>query len=302
MSKLKKSVRVWVPATTANVGPGFDVLGIALGIHNYVDVCLSKSHQIVVLDRSGAESESGLQMVAEASEAFFSMTKVKPKGAVIRIDGSVPAARGLGSSVTVRLGVAAGLNQLCGKPLDKDGLFELVSSLEGHPDNAAPGVYGGFCVTGKGKDRHFCLQKKLPRDLKFVAAIPDYEVETKKAREVLPETIPFQDAVHNVNRTALLVAAIWDANYDTIGNFLDDRLHQPVRSKLIPQLEPCIRAARKAGAIGGWLSGSGSTIMALTHSRADAIGKAMEKEFLGTGCECRIVVTTADNRGVRYSA
>ncbi len=289
-----------MPATTANVGPGFDSLGIALGLYNEVRIYLSKTPEITLLGKKSVRQDySAAEMVREAGKAFFQKTGIEEQRFTVEIQGKVPIARGLGSSVTVRLGIVAGLNELFGKPLKKHEMLEMVSELEGHPDNAAPAIYGGFAVSGIVGEKVACIHKKLPKNLKFVAAIPDYEVETEKARGLLPASLPFKDAVHNVNRASLLVAAFWNGDYEKVGDFLEDRLHQSVRSTLVPQLFPCIKATKSAGAIGGWLSGSGSTVMALTLSNSEKIGKAMKKVFEESGVACRILVLCADNEGMK---
>lgn len=298
---MKDSIRVRIPATTANVGPGFDSLGIALRLYNTMDLKLSVMPRIVYEGPIPAKQSHGaIKMIMEAARAFFHSTKLEEQGLTVRMSGDVPVARGLGSSVTVRLGIVGGLNQLLGKRLGKHGVLEIVAALEGHPDNAAPAIYGGFTVAGMFGDRVMCLRQKLSKDLKLVAAIPDFEVETKKARELLPVSLPFADAVHNVNRVSLLVAALWSGNYKAAGDFLEDRLHQPYRTALVPQLFTCLNAAKLAGAIGGWLSGSGSTIMAITLTRAGEVGRAMQKVFEDTGRSCSIMVTEVDQEGITY--
>jgi homoserine kinase len=296
--KKKKVVRIRVPATTANVGPGFDSLGIALNLYNFVEL---KTRSIPEISLSGKDLPSNthgaIKMVMNAARKFFNVVGEDEFGFDAKLITNVPIARGLGSSVTVRLGITMGLNELLGRPLDREELVTLVSDLEGHPDNAAPAALGGFVVSGKVQDKVSWMRTKVSSKLKFVTAIPSFEVETKKARAILPSKIPFEDAVHNVNRSALLVAALWDENYEAIGDFLEDRLHQPCRSSLIPQLFPALNAAKLAGAIGGWLSGSGSTVMAVTLSNPKKVGEAMKKVFEKSGVGCDVLVLTVDNQG-----
>jgi homoserine kinase len=296
---MKKNIRVRVPGTTANLGPGFDTLGIALNFYNEIGIRLSSVPEVVLEGGLDSKPNRGaMKMIMEAARAFFRAVDADEQGITVRIDGDVPIARGCGSSVTVRMGMIAGLNELFNKPLNKNQILNLVSRLEGHPDNAAPAIYGGLVVSGMINNEVVCFRKKLPRSLKFVAAIPDYEVETKKARELLPTSIPFQDAVHNVNRTSLLVAALWDGDYEKVGDFLEDRLHQPQRAALVPQLFSCLNAAKLAGAIGGWLSGSGSTIMALTLKDPKKVGEAMRQIFAKSAVPCKILVLEADQNGL----
>lgn len=300
---MNRTVVVDVPATTANVGPGFDTLGIALRLYNRVSVELSVRSQIELRDAAGAVASPGsIQMAAAAAHEFFRRAKLKKRGVTIFVTGAVPVARGLGSSVTLRLGIVAGLNHLLGKPLSREEILEVVTRLEGHPDNAAAALHGGLVVSGLVGTRVVCEHKQLPQALKFVAAIPDFEIETKKARALLPSAVPFADAVHNLNRSTLLTAALWDGDYKRVGDLLEDRLHQPYRAKLVPQLFPCLAAARRAGAIGGWLSGSGSTVMALTLRNPRRVGAAMKRVFEKSGASCRVLVLEADRSGVRVNS
>lgn len=141
---------------------------------------------------------------------------------------------------------------------------------------------------------------EVPRSLRFVTVIPSYEMETCKAREILPASVPMADCVHNLNRVALMVAAAEQGDFKRMGSLLDDRLHQPFRAKLIPQLFPAIAAARAAGAYGGWLSGSGSTVMAITRKDPQAVGRAMVRVFAKDGVKCRVHLLEADMKGIRY--
>ncbi len=297
--KSPTAITVRVPATSANVGPGFDSLGIALRLYNEVDVQFSTGRDIRLIPPEGATPTSGsIRMANEAALCFFERLGEARRGAVVRIRGEVPIARGLGSSVTARLGIVAGLNALCGNPLNRQGLLDLITELEGHPDNAAPAILGGFVVSAKVGDEVTAYSTKLPTGLKFVAAIPDFEVQTKKARALLPKTLRFSDAVHNVNRVAMLVGAFMKKDYPSIGRYLEDRLHQPYRAVLIPQLFECLNAAVLSGAIGGWLSGSGSTIMAITSGDPLKVGAAMKQVFTRQRIRAQVHVLTADNRGV----
>ena len=184
-------VRVKVPASTANLGPGFDCLGIALQIYNWVTIRREASSQ--------AEP-----MVAAASEAFFHRTGERPFSFLCKIAGEVPRSRGLGSSVTVRLGVLHGLNELSGSPLNRQELFELCAELEGHPDNAAPAAFGGFTIArGAG----YLQRYRVDRELAFALLIPDFEVSTREARGILPKTLAFGDAVASVSNACAIAGA-----------------------------------------------------------------------------------------------
>jgi len=205
----------------------------------------------------------------------------------------VPQSRGLGSSVTVRLGVLHGLDEMSGAKLGAKRLYELCAQLEGHPDNAAPAAFGGFTVARAGAETLRC---EVDDTLKFILLIPDFEVSTPEARKVLPDTIPRSGAVTSVANACRITAAFLQRRYDLLRGCFADGLHQPFREPLIPFLSKAIAAGERAGALGGFLSGSGSTICCITLDNEDAIATAM----LDTAPPgSHVVVTTADNQGTR---
>lgn len=275
------SVRVRVPATSANLGPGFDALGLALRLANTVTV------------RRSAKTAPGDAMAAEAARAFFRAARRKPFAFAWDISGPVPRSRGLGSSVTVRLGLLHGLNRLAGRPLDDDQVYRLCAKLEGHPDNAAPAAFGGFTVARP--DFGYRRYRVAP-SLRVVLLIPDFEVRTKDARAVLPRQVPFPDAVRSAANAAAVAAAFASRDYAALAGCFADHLHQPYRAPLVPGLDKIIAAGVKAGAVGGWLSGSGSTIACLALERAEAVARAMARASGGKTARTEIV--GPDNRGV----
>ena len=213
-----------------------------------------------------------------------------------KITGEVPRSRGLGSSVTVRLGVLHGLNELAGSPLNRQEVFELCAELEGHPDNAAPAAFGGFTIARGG--RLFSALSGRPR-LGFALLIPDFEVSTSDARRVLPKSVPLGDAVISVSNACAIAGAFASRDYEKLVGCFDDRLHQPFRQKLVPFLSPVIEAGRKAGALGGWFSGSGSTVACVSLGNGERVAGAMLAACKLPGA--RVVTTRADNAGVRIS-
>ncbi len=274
------SVTVQVPATTANLGPGFDSLGVALALYNQITV--TKSDQ----------TES-FPMAEEAAKQFFKTAKIKAFPYSLKIQGSVPISRGLGSSVTVRLGLLIALNLLAESPLKEEEILALVIALEGHPDNAVPAFFGGFACASKQS----WLYQSVKPTLKFITFIPETELETKKARKVLPKKVPLADAVTNLQNTALITAAFCTQNYELLQGGFEDTLHQPYRSKLLPSLVPMIESATKAGALGGFLSGAGSTMIAVTLENPTKIIAAMTKTAKKYHPHGRILLLKADNEG-----
>lgn len=289
MARMRKSsVTVRVPASTSNLGPGFDTLGIALKLHNQVTV------------REVDEREGGAAGVSsEAVAAFFARSKVRPHGAQVEVKGEVPVSSGLGSSVTVRLGVVYGLNELNGRPLSDHAMLDLVSELEGHSDNCAPSLFGGFVVSGfiGGSVRY--RRFSVPSSLKFVCCYPQFPVATEKARSLLPRQVPLRDAVENLNRVALLTATFATGDFSLLRGLFDDKLHQPYRRKLVPQLDDVIAAGVEAGAFGGWLSGSGSSVMCVTEQKERGVAEAMARVFGRDRMRCVTQILHADNDGTR---
>lgn len=277
---MQHQVTVRVPASTSNLGPGFDCLGVALRVHNDVTVSRGKGGRIG-------------EMARVAGRHFFKNAKLKPFAFLTAIHGEVPRSRGLGSSVTVRLGVLQGLNELAGRPLERRHLFEICAELEGHPDNAAPACYGGFNVVRGAHRQTFTVAERLH----FVLLVPDFEVATNQARGLLPARIERLKAVENSRNACAITAAFASRDYHSLRGAFADHLHQPFREKLIPFLNDVIAAAESAGALGAFLSGSGSSICAITLGSADKVARVMLAASQSP--RARTVITAADNRGAR---
>src|SRR5579864_2440540 len=275
-----QSVTVRVPASTSNLGPGFDCLGVALRVYNSITICRTKS---------SAHKE---EIVAEAADLFFKRTKRARFEFSCSARERIPRCRGLGSSATIRLGILHGLNKLTGRPLDRFSIFQLCAELEHHPDNAAPASFGGFTVARGENVQRFAVASKL----KFVLVIPDFEIRTTKARKILPSKISRLGAVQSAGNAAAIAAAFASRNYEKLSGLFADHLHQPFRAKLIPFLPRVIAAAKTAGALGAFLSGSGSTICAVTLRNPQKIAMAMKR---ASKTDAEIIITSADNLGVR---
>ena len=275
-----QQVTVRVPASTSNLGPGFDCLGVALRIHN--DVVVTR----------GARSRPHA-VVEEAADLFFHHTRRAPFSFSVSITDNIPPSRGLGSSVTVRLGVLHALNALTGNRVDRLSIFQLCAQLEGHPDNAAPAILGGFTVVRSQVVQRFDVSALLS----FVLLIPDFKITTSGARRILPSQIKRVAAVKNCANACAITAAFASGNYRNLRGAFADHLHQPYRQKLIPFLPRVIAAAEKAGALGAFLSGSGSTIAAVTLHSPKKISAAMLRA--AGSASAHTLITRADNRGAR---
>jgi len=289
------SVSVMVPCSTSNLGSGFDTLGLALNLHTRVALNRAKGNGVELRPAGSPVPKGAEELCAKAAKTFFEVAAIPSFGVEVSVSGDVPVARGLGFSSTVRAGIVAGLNELAGAKLSQDELVQLVTKLEGHPDNASPAVLGGFTVSGMVAGKAQCLRFDVEPALKAVTLIPKFHVRTEEARELIPKHFTKADAAHALNRSALIVAAFAAKNYEALREVFDDRFHQPHRLKLVPQLDRVIAAGVSAGAIGGFLSGSGSSIICLTLNDAEQVAAAMQAEL----SESEVKVLTPENGGLR---
>jgi len=301
-----QQVTVRVPASTSNLGPGFDCLGVALRIYNSVTVT-----------RGRLREQPHPQIVSQAAGRFFKRARRLSFPFSFSIVEKIPRSRGLGSSATIRLGILYALNRLSSDPLDRLTIFQLCADLEGHPDNAAPAAFGGFTVvagpvrcadsrkvaTGPGRPTGGFLGRGVPAfqrfevssRLYFVLMVPDLEIRTSIARKLLPSKISHAAAVANCANACVIAAAFASKQYEKLRGAFADYLHQPFRGKLISFLPGVIAGAEKAGALGAFLSGSGSTICAITLQHPDRVAAAMKRAARSP--LSRTIVTRADNRG-----
>ena len=299
MNAPPKFVSVRVPASTSNCGAGFDTLGLALNLYNRVTL-LDAEGEKPLPDRPG--DGRALAMATEAAAAFSRATGKPAGGFRFRIEGDIPPARGLGSSVTVSAGVIAGLGALRGAALDRHRLVGLVAGIEGHPDNAGASILGGFCVsrsdpaTGAYVDSQ---RFEVPGSVAFVVVSPPVEFATKESRGALPPTLPFFDAVRSINGAAYLVAAFASGDYARLRQVAGDFVHEPYRLPRIPGGSDSIAAGVSAGAWTGWLSGSGSSVLCVCEgARSRAVAAAMSAAFAKASMPCEARVLSADNTGL----
>jgi len=289
-----KSVTVKVPASTSNLGSGFDTLGLAVKLYNRVRVTRRTANGIKLGWPMAEEDATWFQQaLREAQKLFIRRTRTKSFGVEVVLAGEVPIARGLGASATIRVGFLAALNELAKSRLSREELLELATELEGHPDNASPAIFGGFTVSSRVGRSVRCLSFPVSAKLKCVALIPRFGISTEEARKLLPAVYPKADTAHALNRAAMITAAFSSRNYEALRGVFDDRVHQPYRERLLPQLTRVIRAGEKAGALGGFLSGSGSCIMCLAMERAEEIAGAMHGQLP----QADMRVLHADNKG-----
>ena len=297
---LPDSVTVRVPGSTSNCGAGFDTLGLALQIFNRVTLVRSPSGAEITA--RSTDAGRGQKMVETTARAFFGAAGILPFGFSFDVRGEVPPARGLGSSMTVIGGVLAGLNALSGVGLMRHQLVEIATELEGHPDNASAAILGGFCVArcDPATNKYLgVVRVVIPDDLVFVVASPSVEMLTKESRGVLPDTLPYFDAVKSINSAAFFAAALATGDYAQLRHAVSDFMHEPYRLPRIPNGRLAIDAGIVAGALTGWLSGSGSSVLCLAQSGGEAaVGQAMRAAFAEVKISCEVRMLVADNDGL----
>ncbi len=303
-----KAVRVKVPATTANLGPAFDAVGMALDLYNEIIVTESDEPAVDVRGE-GRESLQGdasnLVYRAAARAAEHAGAHMPP----LRIEctNRIPLARGMGSSAAAIVGGIVAANVLLELNLSCDAMLALATQMEGHPDNVSPALLGGVAasVLDSGrKVRHIRLP--APENLTAVLAVPDYHLSTSEARAALPETVSLSDAVFNVSRTALLIAALLHGRHDLLSIAMDDRLHQPYRASLVPGLSDVLRSALEAGACGAAMSGAGPSVIAFCSGSVGTdpaqVASAMARAFEEAGVSSSTLVARPTDSGALATA
>ena len=297
-------VHVRVPATSANLGPGFDALGLALGLHN--EVTAEEADTVTVkLEGEGVGRLPATRdnVVARGVRQAYEAAARPFRGVALTCVNRVPAARGLGSSAAAWVGGLVAGNALLGAPLSREALLALAARAEGHPDNVAAALYGGLTVScAMGDGRITTVSLPVPAALSWVVLVPEMTSSTAEARAVLPESVPRADAVFNVQRVALLLAGLQTQRADALAAAFDDRLHQPYRRRLFPWLPSVIDAARAAGAVGGALSGAGPAVLAAVLGDTTPVARAMERALAAAGISGRAQAFSVDTEGAVSSA
>jgi homoserine kinase len=297
-SNIPRQVQVRVPATTANLGSGFDVLGLALQLYNTFTLTLTPEPGWRVNLPPGIDLPTQHNnLVYQAAHQVFKHVGNVPPGLHLSLTVDIPLARGLGSSSSAIVGGLVAANHLTGNTLDREALLAMAVSLEGHPDNVTPALMGGLTLSYTAEAQHRYLHVPFPQDLTVIVAIPDFELTTAYARSVLPDQVSRADAVFNCSRIALLVYALQSQRYDLLATAMDDRLHQPYRAALVPGLVEAIAAAYTAGALGVALSGSGPTLLALAREAHQAIASTLQNTFQHHGIACQTRLLHVDTTG-----
>ncbi|MCR5834153.1 MAG: homoserine kinase [Selenomonadaceae bacterium] len=303
----KNRVIVRVPGTSANCGPGFDCLGVAATIYNYLDLTLLRTNKFIVESKGAGSDKLPRNRRNLAWQAIKKLLEVtghaeEYKGAIIRMKSNVPISRGLGSSSTAIVAGLTAANAIVGSPLDKNELLTLATELEGHPDNVAPAIFGGFTVSvmNNGGVQTFSFMPRVK--LKLIVTVPNFELSTRIARKVLPKNVSMKDAIFNVSRASMLIAALVEGRADLLPLAFDDALHQPYRKKLVPGMTEVFEAAKSAGALGAAISGAGSCLIAFTTADSgleNKIAAAMVEAFKSHGVDSKALILNVDRHGAQ---
>jgi homoserine kinase len=298
-----KPIQVLAPATTANLGPGYDCLGLALDIWNRLEVLegspgAGAGPMVDVVGEGAGELATGPENLVYRSMGFLFVEAGREMPPLhLRCHNEIPLERGLGSSAAA---IASGLvaaNTLCDGAFTPNDLLEMAATIEGHPDNVAAAVLGGLQLVLTEQDQLYTAPISVPEDLNAVLFIPRVRIATSDARAVLPKEVTVADAVYNMGRAALLLAGMATNHLEYLGVATQDRLHQPYRQPLFPAMKLLFKAARDAGALGVFLSGSGSTVLAFAQGREMTIAYEMAEAARQAGVEGRVQITRPTIRG-----
>jgi homoserine kinase len=279
---------VRVPASSANLGPGFDCLGLALDIWATV--------KVKTVQHPDHTEPSIARLVRQGINAAYEGAGAQPTLA-IEWDKTIPLARGLGASASLRAAGLLAANALLDGRHDPEALFAMGTKLESHPDNMAPTLFGGLQVSLFGRAGLIHTAAPVPENLKVVVFVPDFEMPTQESRRRLPKELPREDAVFNWSRVALLLAAFASSRFDLLDEATQDRMHQPVRGEIFPGLAPIMAAAMAGGAAASYLSGGGSTVAAFVVEGEERVARLMTQAAVANGYAGRSMITAPTSKG-----
>lgn len=304
-------VSVKVPATSANLGPGFDCFGLALPVYNTITieelVDPNEEIQINVFSDEFNVNEFHIptdksNIVYKAVDLLFTYVGQTPQSMRINIYSDIPLARGFGSSASVIVGGLMATNELLGSPADTATLISIASEIEGHPDNIAPAMLGGFVLSSAETDGSVTTRKlEWPNEWKVTMCVPDFELPTSISRSVLPENISLKDAAFNARRTAMMIEAIHSKDEALFKLSMQDKLHQPYRTKLVPGLDEIMNNLKHVdNVLGTALSGAGPGIIVVTsNSETDKINSIIRETWNNYGVQVNTKTVSVENNGAK---
>jgi homoserine kinase len=297
-------VRVRAPATTANLGPGFDTLGMALNLYLQVEAELMGSGIEIVFsgvrDRLVMESPQE-NLIYKAMNLVFKKALYQPTGLYIEIDNDIPIGKGLGSSAAAIVAGMFTANRLIGDPFSSEELLRWAVAMEGHADNVVPCRTGGLTVAMVYKGEVFYQRVQAGQELQVVAAVPEFILTTEQSRSVLPSSIALPEVISNLQRACFLLASLYNGDFSHIDKAMQDMVFQPLRQQFIPGFQQVLKSALAAGALGTALSGAGPSVMAFTRAvQETVVGQAMAEAFGEAGVKVQVLYLKPDMQGVHY--
>jgi homoserine kinase len=276
-------LQIRVPATSANLGPGFDCLGLAVNLYLEVKASLSPTDRFFY-SGEGFIADTSDNFIHEGFRAAYAKVGKKAPAVTFEVNNPIPLARGLGSSSAALVAGVALANEMMNDPLGRDGVFELTAALEGHPDNVAPAIYGGFTVSAQREDNSYlCESLSVPQNWQLLFAVPSFELLTSQARAVLPNSYTRADVIYNASRTALWSLAVAQNKPELLRVASQDVIHEPYRESLIPGFTACKEHIRQAGAYAVFLSGAGPTVGVICSAQVKEKCKTILQPFVRNG-------------------
>lgn len=259
-------VKIKIPATSANIGSGYDALGLAVNLYNYVSMRENDGVKIVNLDNTDVPENSN-NLIYKTVKYLYEICGKHLPGLYIEQISNIPMARGLGSSSACIVAGLMGANQLMGCPMTKKDIINFAATLEGHPDNSSPALMGGLVTSVIDDGKVYCVKQEIKDDLRFAAFIPNFELKTSVARSVVPKEVRHKDAVFNLSRASLMSVSLYSGNYENLRVASQDHLHQPFRMPLIEGANNIFDLSYQLGAYAVYISGAGSTLMAIVDKK-----------------------------------
>ncbi|MDQ7081984.1 MAG: homoserine kinase [Aquificota bacterium] len=290
-------MKVRVPASTTNFGSGFDTFGLALDLYNTFEFEVSDRYWVEIRGYGDDLPRDENNLVIRVYRHACRKLGLEEVPFRLFQENAVPTARGLGSSATAIVGGLEICRLIHGKDVPLGKRIEIAMEFEPHPDNLIPAMVGGFVICA-GDSTPF-VRFGFPEDLRLALAVPEFKLPTEKARSVLRTEVPLRDCVFNIRRASLLVYAIMSGEYDLLRTAVEDRIHQPYRSRMVPGFEEAVRSGYGAGAYGVFLSGAGPSVCAVCpKERAEDVGEAMVLAFRKHGVRAEALVLKASEKGV----
>ena len=295
-------IRLRVPASSANMGAGFDTLGVAVGLYNRIEVEeIPFGLEVINKNSQSFVPRDKNNLIYRAMLYLFNSVDYEPKGYRITQNSQIPMTRGLGSSSACIIGGMLAANIISGRTLSYKEIIHLAAKMEGHPDNVGPALYGGFCVSLTDGDKTIIKSTKLKSNIKFAVIIPDFFVATKKSRGVLPSKLDFSDAVYNIGHASMFQAAMISGDMEALEIGVRDKLHQQYRKSYVDGMEDIFEKTYSLGSHATYLSGSGPTILSILDGDYKSFESGMREYFRENSLKWKCMILPIDNVGAVVS-